>query len=91
VKGAGTARRRVLAASFFSLKVHDLGAVDPSLEHEAFRIHQEVRRSALDLLASVVSTLLSAYRGSLDRLAIHHGWAEDFSSSEPVDVCGKPD
>jgi hypothetical protein len=51
--------------------VHELGAVHLRFEHEAFCVHQDVALPAADLLAAVVSTLLSAYPGGLDRLGVH--------------------
>jgi hypothetical protein len=50
-----------------------------------------VTLTALDLLASVVAALFSAYRGTLDRLAIHHARAGlGISPSEPAVVGGWP-
>jgi hypothetical protein len=39
-------------------------------EHQALGIHQQVSLAASNLFAAVVSSLLSAYPGRLDRLAI---------------------
>ena len=41
-------------------------------EHKPFGVYQEVALSAADLLSTVVTTLLSAYPGRLDRLGIHY-------------------
>jgi len=49
--------------------------VDLGLEHEALGVHQDVAFSALHLLATIVTALFSAHRGTLDRLAIHHARA----------------
>jgi len=46
--------------------------VDLGFEHETLGIHQEVALAPFDLLASVVTSIFSADRGALDRLAIHH-------------------
>jgi hypothetical protein len=46
--------------------------VDLGFEHKAFGVHQDVTLSAFDLLGSVVTTLFSAYCGTLDRLGINH-------------------
>jgi hypothetical protein len=54
------------------LEIHYLGAVYFSLEDEALGVYQDVTLSAFDLLASVVSTIFSAYRCSLYRLGIDH-------------------
>jgi hypothetical protein len=50
--------------------VHDVGSVYLSSEHHTLGIHEQVEFSALYLLATVVSSLLSSYTGALDRLAI---------------------
>ena len=49
--------------------------MDFGFEHEAFRIDQEMALPAFDLLSTIVSTLLSAYPGTLYRLAIHNASA----------------
>jgi hypothetical protein len=46
--------------------------VDLGFEDETFRVHQQVTLAALDLLASVVTALFSAYCSSLYRLRIHY-------------------
>ena len=46
--------------------VHHLGTVDLRLEHEAFGVYQDVALTSLDLLTSVVTTLFSAYCGTLE-------------------------
>jgi hypothetical protein len=46
--------------------IHHFGTVDLRLEHEAFRIHQQMTLTALDLLGSVVTTLFCTYRSALD-------------------------
>ena len=48
--------------------VRELGAVRLHIEHKAFCVHQDVALPAVNLLAAVVSTLLSSYPGGLDRL-----------------------
>jgi hypothetical protein len=49
--------------------------IDLRFEHEAFGVYQDVALSALYLLAAVIAALLSAYRGTLDRPAIHRSGA----------------
>ena len=44
-------------------------------EHETLGVYQDVALSSLDLLAAIVIALFSAYRGTLDRLRIHHAGA----------------
>ena len=46
-----------------------------SFEHEAFGVYEQVALSAFDLLATVITSLLSAYTGRVDRMAIHHASA----------------
>jgi hypothetical protein len=55
--------------------VLDLRAMDLGFEHQALRIYEQVSLSALDLLTAIVTTLLSAYPGRLDRLAIYYACA----------------
>src|SRR5215207_2125586 len=55
--------------------VHHLGAVNLRLEHESFRIHQQMALTTFDLLATVVTSVFPAYPGSLYRLAIHNASA----------------
>jgi hypothetical protein len=65
--------------------VHEFGAVDFGLKHEAFGDHKEVALAALDLLATIVSSLLSSYTATLDRLRIHYaGTGLGISSGEPA-------
>jgi|SRR5688500_5437017 hypothetical protein len=52
--------------------IHHLGAVELGFEYETLGVHQDVALTPFDLLASVLTALLSAHRGALDRLAIHH-------------------
>jgi hypothetical protein len=40
--------------------------VDLGFEHETFGVNQDMALTALDLLASVVTSVFSAYRGALD-------------------------
>jgi hypothetical protein len=49
--------------------------VDLRLEHETLGVYQDVALTALYLLASIVTALFSAYRGTLYRLGIHHARA----------------
>jgi hypothetical protein len=46
--------------------------VNAGFEHQTLCVHQEVALSAFDLLASIVSSLLSAHPGRFDRLAIYY-------------------
>jgi hypothetical protein len=55
-----------LEQCYEALLVQYLGAVYLSLEHEAFGVHQQVALSAFDLLATIVTPLLSTYPGGLD-------------------------
>jgi hypothetical protein len=57
---------------FEALLVYYLGAVYLSLEHEAFGVHQEVSLTAFNLLATIVTPLLSAHPGGLGRLGVHY-------------------
>src|SRR5215207_7842415 len=52
------------------VSVHDVGRMDLRLEQKAFRIDQDVAFSALDLLATIIASLLSSHAGALDRLRI---------------------
>jgi hypothetical protein len=54
-----------------ALPVLDLCAVNPSFEHQTLGVHQQVALSALDLLATIVSSFISAHPGRFDRLAIY--------------------
>ena len=54
-----------------AISVLDLCAVNPGFERQTLRVYQEVSLSSFDLLATVVSALLSAYAGRFDRLAIY--------------------
>src|SRR5215213_7265523 len=54
------------------LVIHNLGAVDVRLEHQALGVHQDVALATLHLLAPIVTALFSSHRGALYRLAIHH-------------------
>src|ERR687898_3208903 len=54
------------------LVVHNLGAVELGFEDETLGVHQDMALTPFDLLASVVAALLSAHRGALYRLRIHH-------------------
>src|SRR4051812_2536555 len=47
----------------------------PGFEHEAFGVYQQMSLSALDLFASVVTTLITSHAGALERLAVHHAGA----------------
>ncbi len=44
-------------------------------EYEAFGVYQQMSLAALDLLASVITSIFSAYCATLDRLGIHHASA----------------
>src|SRR5215216_3222670 len=55
--------------------IHNLGTVDLRFEYQPFGIHQKMALSTLNLLATVVSTLLSAHPSRLDRLGIHYACA----------------
>jgi hypothetical protein len=57
---------RSMQQRFDFLIVHHLGAHDLRLEHETLGVYQDVALTALDLLASIVTPLFSAYRGTLD-------------------------
>jgi hypothetical protein len=52
--------------------VLDLCAVNPGFQDQTLRVYQEVALSPLDLLATVVAALFSAYPSCLYRLAIHY-------------------
>src|SRR5919107_3485392 len=54
------------------LVVHNLGTVELGFEDETLGVHQDMALTPFDLLTSVVTALLSAHRGALYRLAIHH-------------------
>src|SRR5215208_4615353 len=54
-----------------AILIRDLRAVNPGLDHQAFRVHQDVALPAPHLLAAVKAPLLSADAGSLHRLAVH--------------------
>jgi hypothetical protein len=49
--------------------------VNPGFEHQTLRVYQDVALSAFDLLAAIVSSLLSTHPCRFDRLAIHYGRA----------------
>src|SRR5215217_8375440 len=49
--------------------------MDLCLEHETLGVYQQVTLTALNLLASVVTTLFSAHSGRFDRLGIHYACA----------------
>jgi hypothetical protein len=49
-----------------ALIIHHFGTHELRLEDEAFRIYQQVRLSAFDLLTCVVTAIFSAYRSTLD-------------------------
>jgi hypothetical protein len=49
--------------------------MDLRFEDEALGVHQQVPLSSFDLLAAVETPVLSAHRGALDRLGIHHSGA----------------
>src|SRR5688572_1153847 len=44
----------------------------PGFEHQPLGVHQQVTLAALDLLATIVTALLSTYACRLDRLRIHY-------------------
>src|ERR671921_480840 len=58
-----------------ALIIHNLCAVDLGLEHEALGVYQQVSLTPLHLLATIVTALFSAHRGTLHRLRIHHARA----------------
>ena len=41
-------------------------------EHQPLGVHQQVTLSAFDLLATIITALLSTYASRLDRLGIHY-------------------
>jgi hypothetical protein len=53
------------------LLVHHVGYMYFRLEHQTFRVHQQVPFSPFYLLSSIVASV-SSYSGSLYRLAIHY-------------------
>src|SRR5215204_2095311 len=57
------------------LVIHHLGAHDLGFEDETFGVYQQVTLTPLDLLASIITPIFSAYCGTLDRLALHHASA----------------
>ena len=57
------------------LVIHHFRTVYPGFEHEAFGVYEQVALSAFHLLPTIVASLLPAYAGRLDRLAIHHASA----------------
>jgi len=57
------------------LPVFYLCAVDPRFEHQTLRLDQQVAFSPFDLLASIVSSLLSSHPGRFDRLTVDDGCA----------------
>ena len=44
----------------------------PGSEHQSLGVHQQVTLAALDLLATIITALLSTYASRLDRLGIHY-------------------
>ena len=46
--------------------------MDLGFEHESFGVYEQVTLSAFDLLAAIVTTLLSSHSGRLYRLAIYN-------------------
>jgi hypothetical protein len=80
-----TTERGGIQQELDALPVLDLGAVDPSFEHQSLRIHQEMPLASLNLLSSVVTTLVPTHARGLDRLAIHDGrrWVEGSSAGAP--------
>jgi hypothetical protein len=52
------------------VSVHDVGRMDLRLKQKAFRIDQNVAFSVLDMLATIIASLLSSHAGALDRLRI---------------------
>jgi hypothetical protein len=55
--------------------IHNVGAVDARLEHEALSINQDVALTPLYLLAPIEAAFFCARRGALYGLAIHHARA----------------
>src|SRR5215212_5022865 len=54
-----------------AVAVLDVRAVDLGFEHQALGVYQEVALPSLHLLGAIVSSLLSAHPGRLDRLAVY--------------------
>jgi hypothetical protein len=52
--------------------IGDFGAVHPGLQHQPFRIHQQVSLPAADFLTTVVASLLPAHTARLVRLGIDY-------------------
>ena len=50
--------------------VREPGAVDPGLYHQVFGVHQDVALAAPDLLAAVVTPLLTLDAWSIDPLQV---------------------
>src|SRR5215216_5464234 len=50
--------------------VGHLSAVDPGLDHQSLRVHEQVALPAADLLAAVEAPLLTADAGGLGRLRV---------------------
>ena len=63
---------RELAENLDALSVLNLGAMDLGIKHQALGVYQEVSLTTFDLLGSVLSPLLAAYAGCLDRLAVYY-------------------
>jgi hypothetical protein len=72
VRKARKAIAYTLQQQFNPILIGNLGAVHLSLQHQPFRIHQQVSLSASDLFATVVASLLPAYSGRLGRLRIDY-------------------
>ena len=63
--------------------IGNLGAVNLSLEHQPFRIHQEMALSAAYLLPAIVAPSFAAYSGRFGRLGVDHPRAGVWVSPQP--------
>src|SRR5215210_8982596 len=66
-----------------SILVGNFGAVNLGLEHQAFRIHEQLSFAAADLLAAIVAPLFATGPTRLGRLGINYSCAGLWVSPQP--------